>query len=159
MPLKTATEELQRQQDEQNEAWRFSSADLRKMIDVRIWRKKGGGARNDVNHVMLMYILEVSSHATPLLQVNAKCWGQRERGKVVCPRYLQLTTLFLLQNNLVYATVVLLLVLREKSDDITIWISQISCQWSKISFDIACYMFEKYDLVKYSFWYFLIDKY
>ncbi len=57
-----------RRADEHNEAWRFSSADLRRMIEDLAW--KGGGARNDVNHVMLMYVLvlalAVSSHAKPL---------------------------------------------------------------------------------------------
>ncbi len=90
----------------------------------------------------------ITREAAALLQVNAERGGQRKRGKVVCPR----SDVFLLQNYFVYATVVLLLVLKEKSDDITIWITQISCQWSKISFDIVCYMLEKYNLDKYPLW-------
>lgn len=54
-----------------------------------------GGARNDVNHVMLMYRLAVSSHATPLLhQVNAKCWGQRKQGKVLYTKCKLMTFFF-----------------------------------------------------------------
>lgn len=89
--------------------WGVARWDLKRMI------VKGGGARNDVSRVMLMYILALSTHAKPLLQVNVlQCWGQRKQRKALCPRYLQLTTWFLLQNNSVYATVVLLLVLRER---------------------------------------------
>lgn len=48
MPLQNSN----RRADEHNEAWRFSSADLRRMIESGVKRRRG---RNDVNQVMLMY--------------------------------------------------------------------------------------------------------
>ncbi len=151
MSLQNSTDELT-----SNEAWRFSSADLRRMIEDLAW--KGGGARNDVNHVMLMYVLvlalAVSSHAKPLRCSRWTQSAEDNASEVKWSARDPTCFLLVLQNYFVYATVVLLLVLKEKSDDITIWITQISCQWSKISFDIVCYMLEKYNLDKYPLWYF-----